>query len=242
MLAFMAEHRRVAEGQLAAVVATSPVRIRDRLRRLEAGGYLTRDADFVSPGHTISRSGLVAVGSDLPVPEPTLGSFWHDVGTAGLWLAAWGGAFGPVRAVVAERRMRSYDEAAAGPEDLYAVRLGGLTERGRERRHYPDLVLVDRRGRRLALELELSHKGVARREAIIAGYGADRRLDGVVYLVQANASGRRIAKTIAGSARRMGVSERVRLRAVTPSHHEPAPARAAAMGRRSTHRPVALGR
>ena len=55
---------------------------------------------------------------------------------------------------------------------------------GVRRLHYPDLLLVDPDGRRLAVELELTSKGRERRERILSGYAADRRFDGVMYVVE----------------------------------------------------------
>lgn len=235
MLGFLAEHHRVTVGQVSALVAGPPQHIHHRLHQLEQAGYVARDPDLARPCYSIRSPGLAAVGSELRPPSPSLRSHWHDVGTAALWLSAWNGNFGPVAVVVGERRMRSHDEAPGSPDDLYAVRLGGLTERGRERRHYPDLMLVDHRGRRLALELELSSKGLARREAIIAGYGADRRLDGVIYLIENNRNGRSIGRTIAATARRLGLDDRVHVRPVMPIVGEPGCARAVAAAARPRH-------
>ena len=81
------------------------------------------------------------------------------------------------------------------------IRLGGLGPGGKPRLHYPDL-LVQTAGCRVALELELSPKGRARREGILAGYGADRRIDAVFYLLESGA----MAGAIRSAARRMGVA------------------------------------
>jgi hypothetical protein len=115
--------------------------------------------------------------------------------------------------------MRSHDEAAISADELYAVRLGGVTDRGQERRHYPDALLIDPHGRRLALELELSHKGVSRLAEIVAGYAADRRLDGVIYLVENSSAGRQIGRAIKASTIQMDASERIHVRRVMPIGH-----------------------
>jgi hypothetical protein len=161
----------------------------------------------------IRPRGLAAIGSRLGSPKANPGLYWHDVGVAELWLAAQRGAFGPLAQVIGERRIRSHDMAAH--EEPYAIRLGGYHGDGRERRHYPDLLLVDPYGRRLALELELSLKERARREEIIGGYGADRRLAGVLYLVEANPRGRAIARALETTAAEMGVTGRVHVRCLT---------------------------
>ncbi len=212
----MADHPLVLERQAASLVAGSLPRLQERLRVLESAEYLRRVRVFDEFCCLIRRRGLAAVGSSLPVPRLSLPSYSHAVGTAWLWLAAHDGAFGPVAEVLAERRLRSHDEAAVSPDRPYAVRLGGYDSRGGERRHYPDLVLVDHQGRRLALELELSPKGLRRHESILAGYGADRSLDGVIYLVEANSAGRAIARSIESSAGRMRLHERVNVRFVAP--------------------------
>jgi hypothetical protein len=116
--------------------------------------------------------------------------------------------------VIGERRLRSEDMRS--PERPYSIRLGASGATGKEIRHYPDLLLVDPRGRRVALELELSRKEIPRREAILAGYGADRRLDAVVYFVERNLNGQRLGRTIASEAARMGISDRVHLRRFPP--------------------------
>jgi hypothetical protein len=217
MLGFMAEHRMVLERQVIALLggagAASPVQ--GRLRRLAAAGYLAQWCVFERSRCCQIRSrGLAAIGCRLRPPDLNLGAYRHDVGTAWLWLAAHRGAFGPLAEVIAERRLRSHDMAA--PATPYSIRLGGYDAHGRPRRHYPDLLLIDPRGRRLALELELSSKSKARLEEILAGYGSDRRVDGVVYLVEDSSTGRGIGRAVTAGAARMGISERVHVRPVAP--------------------------
>jgi hypothetical protein len=216
ILRFAAEHQLVLERQIAALTQGSVAQLRPRLSELGEEGYLNRKRVFEEFCYSIQRPGLVAVGSRLRVPTFTLHSYMHDVGLAWLWLAAQRGAFGRVAEVLAERRLRSHDESGGAPREPYAIRLGGHDAHGRELRHYPDLLLVDNHGRRLALELELSRKGMARRETIIAGYGADRRVPGVLYLVEDNSEGRGIGRTVEATARRMGVLERVQVRLIRP--------------------------
>jgi hypothetical protein len=90
------------------------------------------------------------------------------------------------------------------------VRLGGVGPSGRERLHYPDLLLIDPGGRRIAIELELSSKGRGRREKILAGYAADARIDVVLYLVR----DRRVGRAIQASARRLGIGPLVHVQRV----------------------------
>ncbi len=214
MLEFLAEHRLVLTDQVRALLAVSPATASRRLRALERETLVQRDALFQGyPAHyRITRRGLAAIGSGLPAPKRDL-EVRHDIGVAWLWLAAQRGAFGPLREVVSERRMRSRD----GLEDHaarvtgrkehppFGVRLSGPGAGGRTRLHYPDLLLVDRGGRRIAVELELSSKGRARRHRIIGGYAADRRIDAVLYLV----SDERIERQIRAAACRFGCRGRV---------------------------------
>jgi hypothetical protein len=105
--------------------------------------------------------------------------------------------------------MRSQDGKDARQLDPFGVRLGGVGPGGRARLHYPDLLLVGPGGRRIALELELTSKGRARRERILAGYAADGRVDSVLYLVDRAATGRALRT----SAARLGIGTRVQVRA-----------------------------
>jgi hypothetical protein len=107
---------------------------------------------------------------------------------------------------------RGADGYAGDGARRYGVRLGGVGSGGRDRLHYPDMMLVTAGGHRVAFELELTTKEPARREKILAGYAADRRIDAIVYLVERPAVGRAIER----SAARMGISHLVRVQRVTP--------------------------
>lgn len=215
MLWFLAEHRMVLERQIAVLLDQPVIKVAERIGELEGGRYLTR---FVGWGGArccrIAKPGLTAVGSELRAPSENQGAYRHDVGTAWLWVLAQRGDFGPLVEVMGERRLRAEDLAV--PERPYSVRLGGYDGKGKGDRHYPDLLLIDPLGRRMALELELSTKGLARRETILAGYGADRRLEGVVYFVERTRNGRGIAQRIQSAAGHMGISDRIHVRTVPP--------------------------
>ena len=75
--------------------------------------------------------------------------------------------------------MRSHDgRARADAAEPLGVRLGGVGPRRARAAALPGPGARDRRtGRRVALELELTAKGRARRETILAGYAVDRRID-----------------------------------------------------------------
>lgn len=242
LLGFVAEHRLVLATHARALMATSLAATYSRLAQLSKAGFLSRATVFDrEPGcYQLTRAGLAAIDSTLPPPRLDLRGYRHDIGLAWLWLAAKSGAFGDLSAIVAERRMRSEDGArhSAGAHDdrPHGVRLGGVGPGGRPRLHYPDLVLLDSSGHRIAIELELSSKGRARREGILAGYAADARIDAVLYLC-ADAS---VARGIRSSAARVGISplihvQRVRWRGPEPASGGRAPAERQA-ARASTER------
>jgi DNA-binding transcriptional ArsR family regulator len=212
LLEFIAEHRLVLANHVQALLGVSATTASRRLRALEQAGLVDREVLFHRyPAHyRIRRRGLELIGSRLGVPKRGL-NVAHDVGVAWLWLAAQRGAFGSLREVISERTMRSRDGTEAhatrvtgrSEHEPFGVRLSGQGPKGRPRLHYPDLLLVDREGRRIAIELELSSKGRSRRHQIIGGYASDRRIDAVLYLV----SNQRIAREVQAAARRFG-SER----------------------------------
>jgi hypothetical protein len=212
----MAEHRLVLERQVERLVGAGDGKVRGRLRALASAGFAREGRAFDQRFYQIRRSGLVAIDVELPEPRFHLGGYKHDVGVAWLWLAARGGAFGPAREVLGERRLRSHDGVGERPAEPYGVRVGGCDRYGGERLHYPDLLLIDFHSRRLALELELTPKGRDKRELILAGYGADRRVDCVLYLVENHPRGRAIRRLVDQSARAAGLADLVRFQLVKP--------------------------
>jgi len=207
LLAFMAEHRLVKAAHVQALLGTSAAAAASRLRSLGGAGYVRAERIFNAQpaAHQITRQGLEALGSDLPAPRIDLRCYQHDIGLAWLWLAARSGRFGPMREVIGERQMRSRDANPGRTGEPLGVRLGGVGPHGRDRLHYPDLILVTPQGRRIGVELELSAKGQVRREKILAGYGSDPRFDAVLYLVKDRAVG----ESLQASARRLGIASRV---------------------------------
>ena len=237
LLWFAARNRIVLAAHLHVLLGASAAAVTTRLRALRRAGYLGAQRPFDRQAHCywITRRGLGAIESRLPTPRPELGSYRHDLGVAWLWLAAHRGAFGPASRIVSEREMRSEDGASGRSADPFGVRLGGVGAGGRERLHYPDLLLIGPGGRRVALELELTSKGRARRERILAGYAADGRIDSVLYLVDRSATGRAIRT----SASRLGIADRVHVQPVRWDQQErgSVPAR-----ERSAHRKRELAR
>jgi hypothetical protein len=264
LLAFLSEHRVIETDHVRALLGISAAAADTRLRALAAAKLLVREAPFRHrpPSHRITRRGLAAIASALPVPHENLSTYAHDVGLAWLWLAAQQGRFGPLAEVISERQMRSHDgkllraggverververaggvervegvdraggpdsppeatgghrplpgldEGALRPEPL-AVRLGGYGRGGAPRLHYPDLLLVTPDGHRIAVELELSGKGRLRRERILAAYGADARIDAVLYLV----TDRAVGEQVRSSARRLGIGSMVHVQSTRPA-------------------------
>jgi DNA-binding Lrp family transcriptional regulator len=211
-LAFAAEHRFVLAAQLAIALGISPAAAGRRLRRLRDAGYVRseRKLHFEPTAFALTARGMTAAGSAVSAPgRVELGLYAHDVGVGWLAVGAMRGAFGEVREVIGERRMRSEDRRLGhtGGQPRHGVRqLGGE----RFASHYPDLALVTGSGHRVAFELELTTKDVRRRERILRGYAADRHYDAVVYLVTTP----RAREALQRSAARVGASERVLVRMV----------------------------
>jgi len=212
LLAFVAVHRLVLATHVQALLGVSARAANGRLRSLASAGILAGERVFHRrPGcYRITRKGLAVVDSDLPPPRIDLRGYEHDIGVAWLWLAAHNGAFGGVREVLSERQLRSADAGGEGTREPLAVRLGGAGASAGRRLHYPDLLLITPHEKRIALELELSPKGRTRLEKILAGYGADSRIDAVLYLVE----DRRLAHSLQASAARLDVSHRIHVQAV----------------------------
>ena len=197
-----------------------------RLRALTASGYrptapLADEPPL--PGHD---AGLRAIASDLTRPRAVdLARFRHDAGLAWLTVGAERGMFGPLAQIVSERRMRSLDGRAPPPR-----RRSGCGGVGNGRGlHYPDLLVVTDSGHRVAFELELTTKSPRRREAILAGYAVDRRIDAVIYLVD-TPQGRRAMQE---SVHKMGLGDRVRVEPVTIGHGQPRASGADSLQRRA---------
>ena len=239
LLWFLAEHRMALPGHVAALLGTSEAAARSRLARLVDAGYVRKDPLFYKQPamYLIARAGLGVIGSALPTPRRDVHTYEHDAGVGWLWIAARHGTFGRVREIVGERRMRSHDGArdrdSHPTSEPLAVKLGGLGPGGRESLHYPDLLLRTADGRRVALELELSSKGRARLNKIMAGYAADPRIDGVVYLVPTAS----LARSVKAAARRAGIPELVHIQRVRSTVSSPAaaPTRVAQRSARAAH-------
>ncbi|MGZ4326226.1 MAG: hypothetical protein ACXVHJ_30825 [Solirubrobacteraceae bacterium] len=239
LLAFIGDHRFVLPAQAGALLGISEEAASSRLRELTDAGYLIEEPVLAGQpvAYRSTRIGLDVIGSDLRPLPISLKNYWHDVGAAWLWLAARNGAFGPMREVLAERVMRSRD--ARGRDDPFGVRLGGVGRDGRERLHYPDLLLVDHGARRLALELEMTSKSPAERERILAGYAADPRIARVLYIVYKP----QVAQALSASVSRLGISSLIAVHRVRgPDRPHPPAGRTRGIARHDQRRVAELAR
>lgn len=219
LLRFVADHRLVLADHARALLGTSLSVAQTRLRALRGQGLVTQRRIFYHQPdcYQVTSRGLAALGSELSLPSGELREYLHDVGLAWLWLAAQRGAFGAVVEVLSERQLRSRDGLprrggalvlpGAGPP-RHGVRLDGFGPRGHERLHYPDLVLRTGDGRRIALELELTAKGLRRREKILSAYATARNVDSVIYLANRPA----VARGISASITKLHLAARVQVR------------------------------
>jgi hypothetical protein len=214
VLAFLSEHRFVHRPHVRQLLGVGDLAAYRRLSALAKAGLVRsgRPLERLPSCYRITRKGLAAIGSTLSAPRPVdLATYAHDVGVAWLYLAAKAGVWGELRGVLSERQMRSHDasderlDEAGTPGPPLAVRLYGSGRAGRERLHYPDLVLIDGHGHRIAVELELTAKGRARRERILEGYAADHRFDAVLYVADRS----EVARLIERSAARLGIANMV---------------------------------
>jgi hypothetical protein len=214
LLEFLSQHRFAHRWHAQTLLGVGERSAYDRLRSLIGRKLVasSKPLGHLPPCYQITRKGLAAIGSALTRPRAVdLAAYEHDIGVASLWLAARAEVWGELREVVSERRMRSYDRSVArleqlgGPGEPFGVRLGGFGQAGGERLHYPDLLLVDRHGHRIAVELELSSKGRTRRERVLGGYAFDHRIGAVLYLVDRPD----VARLVERSAARLGISKMV---------------------------------
>jgi hypothetical protein len=206
LLAFAAGQRLITAAHAQALLGAS-AGLR-RIRALTRAGLLEREpvhVDGRAPVFRITTAGCRLAGSRLTRPRASLGAIEHDLGVAWLHLAALAGRFGPVTEVTTEREMRSHDARGDRRGLPRGVRIPGAGAGGRERLHYPDLLIRTATGHTIAIELELSSKQRTRREGILGAYGAEPRIDAVVYLSDTRAIGR----AVQASARRLGMSSLV---------------------------------
>jgi hypothetical protein len=128
------------------------------------------------PGaYTTTKAGLRVAGLGLPRPRVDVRSYAHDR-AAGAVLIALEREFGPDR-VLTERELRSR-EPGVPPLPRYAVWRG--VQRTRRGLHFPDLA-VELDDSLLAVEVELTGKGRARLDSIVAAYVRARHVAAIRY-------------------------------------------------------------
>ena len=164
-----------------------------RLSRLLADGLLEqRTLLYRQPGlYVATTTGLRWRGLErLPKCRVSPGAFEHawELATAAVELHA----LMPGWRQLSEREIRMV-EAERG--DPFASARVGERPGGSPALHRPDLALVGRGGRVVAVEVELSVKASRRLEAICRGYARARHLHHVYYLA-ASAAGRAVARAV----------------------------------------------
>ena len=203
LLAYTASQRLITAAHAQALLGVSAGL--KRLRALVRAGLLEREpvhVDGRAPCFRATTAGCRMAGSSLTGPRPSLGAIEHDLGVAWVHLAALAGQFGPVAEIITEREMRSHDGRGDREAPPLGVRIPGAGAAGRERLHYPDLVVRTTSGHTIAIELELTGKGRTRREAILGAYAAEPRIDAVLYLSDRPS----VQRSVQESARQLGIS------------------------------------
>lgn len=185
----------VCYRRLGALVELGLVRYR-RVFHGEPGVYLA------------THGGLAVADVALPASRIDLATYRHDL--TAVWAAIQVDAEIAERGrdelrVVGERELRSDVSAGAAAQQGRVAGPGAV----RGRRHCPDVAVVDGEGQVVvALEVELSAKGRARVERVMAGFARDRHLRRVVYLTDR----RGIAGTVRRAVARANADELVEVR------------------------------
>jgi hypothetical protein len=217
VLEFLAEHRFAVTPQVQALLGCSARAAREQLRALIGAGHVRSDRIFAGRPSTcrITASGLRAIGSRLAPPRLQLSGYDHDLGLGWLWLAARYGAFGELIAIHSERFMRSHDARSDRSLPAFGVGTGVIGPRGRELRHYADLLLQTRADQHVAVELELTAKSSPRLAGIMLAYASDMRIDAVLYLVP----DRRLAARTERAARDAGIAALIHVQPLAGPPH-----------------------
>ncbi len=236
MLGPLAEHRILIVPQVALLLGVTEGAAARRLARLRDAKLVGYQRIFEGrPGAAwISSRGLGAIESSLPAPRVDLRGYRHDVGVGWLWLAARAGAFGELGEIAADRRMRAEDSAvlSAGGTVPHGVGLGQFGPHATPMRHYPDLLLTQRSGHRIAIELELTAKSRRRMTRIMTAYASDTSVDAVIYVVPTRA----IAQVVSDAARRAGIADIVHVQRLASDGISGAAPRTASAVRRPASR------
>lgn len=211
LLAFVSVHRFVLSAHVRAFLGVHPTVAYRRLAGLVGAGLLCHERIFhAQPGcYRITNGGLAAIGSELPRPTVDLRTYHHDATVAQLWVAELHGHMCPLRRLLTERQMRCADQHhnRDGDAQLLGVPLAVHDSSGRQRRHYPDLLLTTNKEQGVAVELELTLKSRRRLEQILIGYASDPGIDQVLYLTDSRA----VARTLSQLTDELGLSDLVQV-------------------------------
>ena len=193
VLRFVGRFRFVTDELLAKRFGVSRQQMNLRLRRLTAAGLLQRTDSRTQPRLTmLTRKGARAV--DLPIRRAPRTDAQREHELSLVWLVIELERAGGVR-VFTERECRTLEAAGAAQFSVPVL----PPDRPRERR-WPDLVL-ERDGRRWAVELELSAKGMTRLRAIVDAYATSDYAE-VMFLAGGETVARWLAAAIARASRR----------------------------------------
>lgn len=149
-----------------------------RLTQLLGAGLLSRERFLYRKGglYAVTANGLAVIGIDLPVAEPRLAAFEHDLAVVDVAIAAELAG----DKVVTQRQMQTLETPVAGVAGdsglLYAVQLPD------DVRHFPDL-LLERADDRWAVEVELNDVRGDVLEALLRAYAGAAHLTGVIFYV-----------------------------------------------------------
>ncbi len=200
MLEFAAAHPFIHPDHAKALLGDTQQLAAQRLSALARACLLDRQTAFHrQPGsYQITRQGLAAVDSQLPVPRyETVRSYRHEYAVGFVALAAQNDVWEKAERVLTQRQMRALDKTPTPDDHIFATPdsrdhppFGVQLEPGQpdSPRHYPDVMLIFPAGR-VALELQELSPEPARLSATIAAYGADPNIAASLYLVTDQAVG-----------------------------------------------------
>jgi hypothetical protein len=112
---FIAVHEAVLAEQVETLLGADELSVHDLLVALATAGMVKhhRALRGQSGVFGITRRGLSAIDSDLPVPHVPSGAYQHDIDVVWIWLAVRAGSFGRFEQFLSLREMRSRDLAWA---------------------------------------------------------------------------------------------------------------------------------
>jgi hypothetical protein len=207
LLAMVGAHEGVTAGQVRLHLKLDLSESDRRVGRLCDESLVRREELAFSNESLIrvTRTGLAAIGSQLPAPGFAPSDVRHQAAVVWLWVAAWDGALGEPSRVLSRRELEGLDRAAeerAGAPTGFLIRVGGVAM-------YPDLAVVSAHGHRVAIYvLTWPHRSVDV-EQLLAGYETSDELpDAVLFLVDTKPAQERVREVVERSA----LADRVHVR------------------------------